>query len=931
MKSVITKYEPLWGKWYGKKQIGEGRFTKVFRIDTDDGDSSALKVITIPDSLLKKPEEIKSIITEVLDKTSSLSHKNILSNLQYTSYDHENNKGFDYLIRENIFDNLPDYICDNSMSSKGIIKLGIDIASALEYSHSKGIIHSDIRSENIFYDSNSDSFLLTDFALNQAVNNALNIDTVSNYEYLPPESYSNNIYNESSDIYSLAVVLYKLLNKNMIPFLSEDKYVIYKDVEDAIAHRMSGAELSAPISGTSDISDVILKAADPSPSRRYSSASEFKAALSSLLSSAADKAVVTEDDILNEITPSLGIKEIVEKQANKSLFSVIDKKKSSHKFEKYEPEKELQKEEPIKKESEKEKNNNITEPADITAQSIAAALGEEFDEEELRFEQPIPKETPTEQPKELEKTTEKSVPLTDSDNTKKEIAEKEELKKEELKKEISKKETPKTNKPKNEPKKRVSLKMDEPEKEDSRQAPPVQDTSENEQNTSSEPSLPPAKGKSSLSDRKEAHKQKKNSKIKIKHRLSRKQRKLIAFIFKLIVVLLIVWLLYILISAVIAKFNESQALPDNIEQQAINVEKSFVHADEIEVERESVRMIVGDEFIIKGKVIPTDALEQTIEYTTKDTDIIHLNNNKVRALSEGKATVTLSAGSVEKKVFFYVDTNVETAVVPDLVGKTREEAVKILEDANIPLGHIEEFRDSNAAINIVNKQEPASGTNLKLDMNAAVNISVCIGKPTVKIPNLVGLTENEAKTQLDGLYLNVSEDYSDTIPTGRIIRQSETPDSEMERGQTLAVVISKGADPEKNTQPTTNAAPVSPAPAPAPQPATQAAPKVEQPEVQETSPTPPPVQQQTPQTPPPSVPSANMDPGDYASYIYVTLNAEPGAEIWYTTSGMDPKDERFNKRYYQAIPIESSCTLRAVAVKNGVTSAEISYRYNIGS
>ena len=465
--------------------------------------------------------------------------------------------------------------------------------------------------------------------------------------------------------------------------------------------------------------------------------------------------------------------------------------------------------------------------------------------------------------------------------------------------------------------------LKEPNPEEHKQAQPVQKTSEAGQHTSSKSD----KERTSLSDKRESHKEKKKSKIKIKHRLSRKQRKFISFIFKLIIVLLIIWALYALISSLVSKFNESQELPENIEQQAINVEKSFVHADEIEVERESVRMIVGDEFIIKGKVVPSNALEQTIEYTTKDTDIIHLNNNKVRALSEGKASVTLSAGSVEKKVFFYVVTDVETAVVPDLIGKTREEAVKILEDANIPLGHIDEFRDNNAAVNVVNKQEPIAGTNLKLDMDAAVNISVCIGKPTVKIPDLIGLTEAEAKAQIDGLYLNVSEDFSDTIPEGRIIRQSETPDSEMERGQTLAIVISKGADPrkEKNTQPTTNTPPP-----PAPQPVTQAPQKTEQPKPQETPPPSPPVQQ-TPQTPPPAPPSANMDSGDYASYIYITLNAEPGAEIWYTTSGMDPSDERFNKRYYQAIPIESSCTLRAVAIKNGVASSEVSYRYNIGS
>ena len=102
---------------------------------------------------------------------------------------------------------------------------------------------------------------------------------------MAPEVFSGRPYDHRSDLYSLGLVLYHLLNKNREPFVDLNKQMIYvKDRENATSRRMAGEPVPPPIDASPAMSEVILKACSFNPDKRYPDADAFKAALESIQS-----------------------------------------------------------------------------------------------------------------------------------------------------------------------------------------------------------------------------------------------------------------------------------------------------------------------------------------------------------------------------------------------------------------------------------------------------------------------------------------------------------------------------------------------------------------------------------------------------------------------------------------------------------------------
>jgi len=129
---------------------------------------------------------------------------------------HEQNKLFSiiiYIQMEACKMNLKEYISQtNLIDINNIIK---DILSAVKYIHSKNIIHCDLSLINILVDDN-DIIKICDFGLAEDIGNSDHIikyKTYGNLIYCAPESIQFNKYSYKSDIYSLGIVFYELLNK----------------------------------------------------------------------------------------------------------------------------------------------------------------------------------------------------------------------------------------------------------------------------------------------------------------------------------------------------------------------------------------------------------------------------------------------------------------------------------------------------------------------------------------------------------------------------------------------------------------------------------------------------------------------------------------------------------------------------------------------
>lgn len=136
--------------------------------------------------------------------------------------------------------------------------------------------------------------------------------------------------------------------------------------------------------------------------------------------------------------------------------------------------------------------------------------------------------------------------------------------------------------------------------------------------------------------------------------------------------------------------------------------------------------------------------------------------------------------------------------VPDLMEMTREEAEKAIADAGLKVSWIEETSDEPEGTLL--GQSPEAGQEVNKDSYVEVRISK--GAEKMYMPNVQLLTEQEARDILEEMGLSVSDvtqQYSDSVERGKVIAQSIAQDTEVKKGASVSLVISRGKDPAKAT------------------------------------------------------------------------------------------------------------------------------------
>ena len=282
--------------------IGEGAFSKVYRAEkhTDGAfDTAAIKVISIPsderqlraltcDGLSEKETEdflyslVKGYTTEIKLMTSFRSCPNVVSILDHTICRKKGSVGWDIFIRMELLTPLDRYISSTKPDEAMIIRLGSDICSALSAfsSASPKIVHRDIKPTNIFV-SDFGTFKLGDLgSAREILSSCESYTRLVSGEFTPPESANSNEYNELSDIYALGLVMYKLANRNLLPFVTSASDA--QSRREAYEERFSGRDIPLPCGVSTELGNIICKACAFRPEDRFRSAEEFSRALSSL-------------------------------------------------------------------------------------------------------------------------------------------------------------------------------------------------------------------------------------------------------------------------------------------------------------------------------------------------------------------------------------------------------------------------------------------------------------------------------------------------------------------------------------------------------------------------------------------------------------------------------------------------------------------------
>ena len=181
---------------------------------------------------------------------------------------------------------LNEYYAEHPPTEKDILRLGIDICRALEMCAKNKIIHRDVKPSNIFISPNGD-YKLGDFGVARRIEATCGaFSKKGTYDYMAPEVYRDAIYDTRADLFSLGIVLYKLMNSGRIPFLPPAPAKIsYTDTENAISRRMKNEPLTPPQNASPAFAQVILKACQSDADARFESASQMREALEAIVRS----------------------------------------------------------------------------------------------------------------------------------------------------------------------------------------------------------------------------------------------------------------------------------------------------------------------------------------------------------------------------------------------------------------------------------------------------------------------------------------------------------------------------------------------------------------------------------------------------------------------------------------------------------------------
>ncbi len=261
----------LAGRYVLVEQIGVGGMAYVYRaIDRNTGHSVAVKVL--------KPEfnrdaEFVSRFQREAEAASKMTHHNIV-NLLDVGMDGDNR----YLIMEYVRGKtLKDVIREKGRLHPAVaVQITIRILSALQHAHQNGIIHRDIKPQNILVHADG-HIKVADFGIARMANSSTltkGDSVMGSVHYFSPEQAQGRGCDVTSDIYSVGVTLYEMLT-GRVPFDGDNPVAIAMQHLHAMPEDIRRFAPEVPEA----LHFACMKAMEKNPAYRYQSAREMASEL----------------------------------------------------------------------------------------------------------------------------------------------------------------------------------------------------------------------------------------------------------------------------------------------------------------------------------------------------------------------------------------------------------------------------------------------------------------------------------------------------------------------------------------------------------------------------------------------------------------------------------------------------------------------------
>jgi len=255
--------------------LGEGGMGAVYKAhDRELEKDVALKLIRT--ELARNPEILQRFKQEII-LARQITHRNVIRIFDIGQADAHKYITMEYLEGRDLRAVLRE---KRKLPPEEAAKIVLQICRALEAAHGEGVIHRDLKPQNIMLDANGRAYVM-DFGIARSAYLPGMTQTgalVGTPEYMSPEQAKGEKLDERSDLFSLGVILYELLTGSS-PYHSDTPLAtLWRRIQEK-AKPLTEIDPSIP----KPLSDIVAKALEIEPGNRFSSASEFAQNLESWL------------------------------------------------------------------------------------------------------------------------------------------------------------------------------------------------------------------------------------------------------------------------------------------------------------------------------------------------------------------------------------------------------------------------------------------------------------------------------------------------------------------------------------------------------------------------------------------------------------------------------------------------------------------------
>ncbi|MBR2699277.1 MAG: protein kinase [Clostridia bacterium] len=263
------------GRYVVQAIVGTGGMAVVYRaFDKKKNRIVAIKVLR-PE--YESDEEFVRRFSREAEAASKVSHENIVNMLDVGTDGDVRYIVMEYVDGQTLKDMIRQQGCINPDTA---IRMTIRILAAVDHAHRNGIVHRDIKPQNILVDSEG-RVKVADFGIARlkatqttTVEEGPGVSALGSVHYFSPEQAKGEVADEKSDLYSVGVVMYEMLT-GQVPFDGETSVsVALKHVNEA---PKSMREHREDISVALD--EVVMRALCKDATKRYQSAAEMAADL----------------------------------------------------------------------------------------------------------------------------------------------------------------------------------------------------------------------------------------------------------------------------------------------------------------------------------------------------------------------------------------------------------------------------------------------------------------------------------------------------------------------------------------------------------------------------------------------------------------------------------------------------------------------------